>query len=349
MGGQRMRTSSEPIDPLASHAHLRFNLLLERCRNLSPIPMAVVHPCDAPSLCGALDARDAGMIEPLLVGPVGRIRQAAKEAGRDLAGVELIDAAHSHDSATRAVALARDGRAVALMKGALHTDELMRAVLLREAGLRTDRRASHAFAIDVPGYGHPLLVADAALNISPDLEAKRDICQNTILLAHLLGIRMPRVAVLAAVETVHGRMPATVDAAALAKMAERGQLVGAQVDGPLALDNALSETARARKNIDSPVAGHANVLIVPTLEAGNILVKQLVLLADAIAAGVVLGLRIPIALASRSDDSLARMASVAIAVLMSQQREADSLAALRMENPLTSADTRDSLARAHGN
>lgn len=299
-----------------SSRHARFRLLLEQCRGLPALPMAIVHPCDAASLEGALEARRAGLIEPILVGPPERLRAVAVESGCDLTGIEIVPTPHSHASAAQAAVLARDGRVAALMKGAIHTGELMHAALSDEAALRTDRRASHAFALDVPGYGHPLIVADAAINILPDLETKRDICQNTIMLAHALGITEPRVAVLAAVETIHSSMPATVDAAALSKMAQRGQLVGAHVDGPLALDNALSEASRRGKGIDSPVAGHANVLIVPNVEAGNILVKQMVLLADAIAAGVVLGLRVPVALTSRAGDRRARIASAAIALLL---------------------------------
>ncbi len=291
--------------------------------------MAVVHPCDDQSLRGALEARRAGLIEPVLVGPEARIRQVAERIQCELTGIEIVSTPHSHASAERAVALARSGQAAALMKGALHTAELMHAVLDREAGLRTERRATHAFAIDAPGYGHPLIVSDAAINILPDLDTKRDICQNAILLADALGIAERRAAILAAVETVHCNMPATVDAAALSKMADRGQLVGAQVDGPLAMDNAISEDSRREKGIVSTVAGRANILIVPNVEAGNILVKQLVLLANAIAAGMVLGTRVPIALTSRADDALARIASAAIALLIAQRPEAERLASLR--------------------
>jgi len=318
---------SHPVENTTRHP--RFHALLQMCRGLAPMRMAVVHPCDAMSLQGTWDATQAGLIEPILVGPKLRIRNVAQSIGWDLQGVEIVSAPHSHAAAEAAVALVGMRRACALMKGSLHTDELMHAALSDEAGLRTGRLASHAFAIDVPGYGHPLIVSDAALNIQPDLEAKRDICQNAILLAHTLGIAEPKVAVLAAVETVHSAMRATIDAAALSKMAERGQLIGAAVDGPLAMDNALSEAARRDKRIRSRVAGHANVLIVPGIEAGNILVKQLVLLADAIAAGVVLGLRVPIALTSRADDVRARIASAAMARLLVAQPEAERLAALR--------------------
>jgi phosphate acetyltransferase len=318
---------SHPTETITRHT--RFHALVQMCRGLPPVRMAVVHPCDAPSSLGVRDSTQIGLIDPILVGPRLRIRKAAQSIGWDLACVEIVDAPHSHAAAETAAALVNMGRISALMKGSLHTDELMHALLGREAGLHTDRVASHAFAIDVPGYGHPLIVSDAALNIRPDLEAKRDICQNAILLAHTLGIVEPRVAVLAAVETVHSSMTATVDAAALSKMAERGQLVGANVDGPLAMDNALSEAARRDKHIRSRVAGRANVLIVPSIEAGNILVKQLVLLADAIAAGVVLGLKVPIALTSRADDARARVASAAMARLLVAQPEVECLAMLR--------------------
>jgi len=309
--------------------HARFHALLELCRGLPPVRMAIVHPCDDLSLQGAWDSARAGLIDPILVGPKARIRQVAASIGWDLQGVEIVPAPHSHAAADAAAALVGMRRASALMKGSLHTNELMHSALSAEAGLRTDRVASHAFAIDVPGYAHPLIVSDAALNIRPDLESKCDICQNAILLARTLGILEPRVAILAAVETVHSSMLATVDAAALSKMAERGQLVGAAVDGPLAMDNALSDAARRDKHICSHVAGRANVLIVPNIEAGNILVKQLVLLADAIAAGVVLGLRVPIALTSRADDARARIASAAMARLLVAQPEAEHLAVLR--------------------
>lgn len=324
-----MSAADTTLEPRARSPHTRFRLLLSECRDLPPIRMAVVHPCDGPSLRGAIEAQIAGLIEPILVGPEARIRQAADNIRCELTGIEIISTPHSHASAERAVSLARQGGVSALMKGALHTDELMRAVLDKESGLRTERRMTHAFAIDVPGYGHPLIVSDAVINILPDLETKRDICQNAILLAHTLGITECRVAILAAVETIHGSMPATLDAAALSKMAQRGQLVGALVDGPLAIDNALSDKSRRAKGIVSSVAGRANTLIVPSLEAGNILVKQLVLLADAIAAGMVLGARVPIALTSRADDALSRIASAAIAVLVAQQPEAERLASLR--------------------
>jgi len=309
--------------------HTRFRALLHMCRNLAPVRMAVVHPCDALSLQGAWESARAGLIDPVLVGPRSRIQNLARAMGWDLKNVEIVSAPHSHAAVDAAAALVGMRRVAALMKGSLHTGELMRGLLGAKVGLRTDRMASHAFAIDVPGYAHPLIVSDAALNIQPALDAKRDICQNAILLAHTLGIVEPRVAVLAAVETVHENMQATIDAAALSKMAERGQLAGAVVDGPLAMDNALSQAARRGKHIRSSVAGRANVLIVPNIEAGNILVKQLVLLADAIAAGVVLGLRVPVALTSRADDVRARVASVAMARLLVAHPETETLAMLR--------------------
>lgn len=309
--------------------HTRFRALLHMCRDLAPVRMAVVHPCDALSLQGAWESTRAGLIDPVLVGPRSRIQNLARAMGWDLKNVEIVSAPHSHAAVDAAAALVGMRRVGALMKGSLHTGELMRGLLGTGAGLRTDRMASHAFAIDVPGYAHPLIVSDAALNIQPALDAKHDICQNAILLAHTLGIVEPRVAVLAAVETVHENMQATIDAAALSKMAERGQLAGAAVDGPLAMDNALSQAARRGKHIRSSVAGRANVLIVPNIEAGNILVKQLVLLADAIAAGVVLGLRVPVALTSRADDVRARVASVAMARLLVAHPETETLAMLR--------------------
>lgn len=296
--------------------HDRFRELMARAAFGSSIATAIVHPCDEVSLGAAIDAARAGLIVPILVGPTVKIRATAQQAGLDISGYRIVDTPHSHAAAARAVALVRNGEAKLLMKGSLHTDELMHAVLQHDSGLRTDRRVSHAFAVDVPHYAHPLIVTDAAVNILPDLETKRDICQNAIRLAQALGITEPRVAVLAAVETVSSSMPATIDAAALSKMADRGQIVGGLVDGPLAMDNAVSVQACRDKGIVSAVGGRANILLVPNLEAGNMLVKQLVLWADAIAAGIVLGARVPVALTSRADDSRARIASAAIAVLL---------------------------------
>ncbi len=293
----------------------RYRQLIEATRDLAPIVTAVVHPCDALSLSGALDAGEQGLIQPILIGPRARIEAAAAEAGRSLDGVEIVDVPHSHAAAARAVALVRESRAEALMKGKLHTDELMGAVVDRAAGLRTERRMSHVFALDVPSYPKPLFVTDAAINIDPDLDDLRDIVQNAIDLARALGVAAPKVALLSAVETVTPKLPSTVKAAALCKMAERGQIVGGVLDGPLAFDNAVSKAAAEAKGIASPVAGDADILVAPDLESGNMIAKQLIHLAGAEAAGIVLGARVPIMLTSRADDVLARLASAAIAQL----------------------------------
>lgn len=277
-----------------------------------PLPCAVVHPVDAASLFGAADAGAAGLIRPILVGPRARIEAAAGAAGIDLSGAEIEDVPHSHAAAERAVALAREGRVGALLKGALHTDELMAAVVAREGGLRTERRLSHCFVLDVPRYHKPLVVTDAAINILPDLETKADIARNAIDLCRALGIATPKLAVLAAVETVTSRQPATIDAAALSKMAERGQIDGGIVDGPLAFDNAISLAAAEAKHLRSAVAGDPDILLVPDLEAGNMLAKQLQYLAGAQSAGVVVGARVPIALTSRAEGAAARLASCAV-------------------------------------
>ena len=285
-------------------------------RRLAPLPTAVVHPCDRESLRGALDAARRGMIKPILVGPTRKIRRVANAAGLNIAGYEIVATEHSHAAAEAAVALARAGRVECLMKGSLHTEELMAAVVATATGLRTERRMSHVFVLDVPAYPRPLLITDAAINIYPDLETKRDIVQNAIDLAHALGIARPRVAILSAVETVTPKILSTIDAAALCKMADRGQITGGLLDGPLAFDNAISDAARRAKHITSEVAGRPDILVVPDLEAGNMLVKQLQYLAGAKAAGIVLGARVPIALTSRADSAPARMASAAIAVLL---------------------------------
>jgi phosphotransacetylase len=293
-----------------------LQILLGRCRALPPLPTAIVHPCDAASLEGAVLAARQGLIRPILVGPEARIRAAAEEAGLDLAGVEIVATPHSHASAEQAVALVGQGRAAALMKGSLHTDELLGAALTHEAGLRTERRVSHAFVMDAPLYPRLLIITDAAVNIAPDLEAKADIVRNALRLAAAIGIELPRVALLAAVETVTPRMPSTIEAAALCKMAERGQIMGGILDGPLAFDNAVSEAAVKAKGIVSPVAGRADILVVPEIESGNMLAKQLALLGGAESAGIVLGLRVPVALTSRSDDATSRLASAALLRLM---------------------------------
>ena len=303
-------------------AHGLARELLARCASLPPLATAVVHPCDPLSLAGAIQAAQAGLILPILVGPEAKIRAAAAEAGIDISTYQLEPAPHSHAAAARAVALVREGRAAMIMKGSLHTDELMHEVVDPATGLRTARRISHAFLMDVSSYPRPLLITDAAINVLPNLEDKRDIVQNVIDLAHALLIDNPRVAILAAVETVTLKLPSTIDAAALCKMADLGQITGGRVDGPLAFDNAVSLDAAKEKGIVSEVAGRADVLVVPDLEAGNMLVKQLTFLAGADAAGVVLGARVPIVLTSRADSERARVTSCAIGVLMAQVRPA---------------------------
>jgi phosphotransacetylase len=267
------------------------------------------------SLSGAIEAMRQKLIQPVLVGPERKIRAAAEQAGYSLDGIELIDAPHSHAAAAQAVALARSGQVQALMKGALHTDELMAEVISATSGLRTERRMSHVFGLDVPTYPKPLFITDAAINIQPDLADKRDIVQNAIDLAHALGIPRPKVAILSAVETVNPKIASTVEAAALCKMVDRGQIRGGILDGPLAFDNAVSKVSADNKQLVSPVAGDADILVVPDLESGNMLAKQLIYLAGADAAGIVLGARVPIMLTSRSDDVLARLASCALAKL----------------------------------
>jgi phosphate acetyltransferase len=297
----------------------RYRQLIELTKGLEPLRTAVVHPVDRHALLGALDAAQANLIVPILIGPEARIRAAAAAADVDLSPYTLIPAAHSHEAAARAVAMARAGEVEALMKGSLHTDELMHAVVARETGLATARRVSHVFVMDVPTYPRPLFITDAAINIAPDLDDKRDIVQNAIDLARVLGIESPRVAILSAVETVTATLRSTLDAAALCKMADRGQITGGVVDGPLAFDNAVSEEAAHIKAIASPVAGRADILVVPDLEAGNMLVKQLGYLAEAQGAGIVMGARIPIILTSRADTVLARMASCAVALVAARR------------------------------
>jgi phosphate acetyltransferase len=300
--------------------HEKYERLLARAKTLPPVPTAVAHPCDESSLAGAIDAARMGLITPILVGPAARIEAAAAKAGIKLGGLEIVDTPHSHASAAEAVRLVREGRAECLMKGSLHTDELMGAVVAREGGLRTARRVSHCFVMDVPTYSEALIVSDAAVNIAPTLEEKVDIVQNAIDLAHALGLADVRVAILSAMETVNPKVPSTIEAAALCKMADRGQITGGILDGPLALDNAISLEAARIKRIESPVAGRANVLIVPDLEAGNMLAKSLSFLANADAAGIVLGARVPIILTSRADSVMTRLASCAVASLAAQAR-----------------------------
>jgi phosphotransacetylase/acyl dehydratase len=298
--------------------HDGMRAVLDRAANGAAVATAVVHPIDAASLLAAMDAASAGLIMPVLIGPAARIQAVARAAGVDISALRLIDAADGCAAAAQAVALARKGDVALLMKGDLHTEELMHAVVDSETGLRTTRRISHVYLMDVPDYSRLLLITDAAINIAPTLQEKISIVQNAIDLAHMLGIVQPRVAILAAVETVSGKMRSTIDAAALCKMADRGQITGGLLDGPLAFDNAINEAAAAEKGIISPVAGRADILVVPDLEAGNMLAKQLSFLAGAEAAGVVLGARVPIILTSRADSASTRMASCALAVLMAR-------------------------------
>lgn len=314
-----------PIDQVdqsnAAESSASFDLMLKATEPLEPIATAVVHPCDDASLEGAIAARDNGLITPILVGPKEKINAAANEAGLDISGCEIIDAAHSHEAAKLAVSLVHEGRAQALMKGALHTDEIMGEVVHKTRGLRTERRMSHVFVLDVPTYPKPLLISDAAINIFPDLETKADIIQNAIELGHALGVDLPKVAILSAVETIYPKIPSTVEAAALCKMAERGQITGGLLDGPLAFDNAVSKAAAETKGIVSEVAGDPDILIAPDLEAGNMIAKQLMYLAGADSAGLVLGARVPVMLTSRADGTLSRVVSAALAQLMVHYRQ----------------------------
>jgi phosphate acetyltransferase len=303
-----------------SKPHEKYERLLAFCKALPSTPTAVAHPCDESSLRGAVDAARLGLIAPILVGPRARIEAVAREHGIDLAGVPIVDAPYSEASAAKAVDLVRQGKAEALMKGSLHTDELMAAVVRRDTGLRTSRRISHCFVMDVPSYSETLIVTDAAVNIAPTMEDKVHIIQNAIDLAHALRFAEVRVAILSAMETVNPKVPSTVEAGALCKMADRGQITGAIIDGPLALDNAISLESVKIKKIDSPVAGRANVLVVPDLEAGNMLAKSLSFLAGADAAGIVLGARVPIILTSRADSVMTRLASCGIAALVANAR-----------------------------
>jgi phosphate acetyltransferase len=298
----------------------KYEQLLERSRHLEPIPTAVAHPCEATALAGALEAAELGLIVPILVGPAAKITDVARKSGIDLGKTRVVDAPHSHAAADKAVELVRTGEAELLMKGSLHSDELLAAVVSREGGMRTGRRISHVFVMDVPTYHKVLIVTDAAIAIAPTLEEKADICQNAIDLAIVLGVARPKVAILAAVETVSSRMPATIDAACLCKMAERGQIRGGVLDGPLAFDNAISKEAAATKGIVSEVAGDPDILIAPDLEAGNILAKQLTFLANADSAGLVLGAKVPVILTSRADSVRARIASCAVAKLVAHAR-----------------------------
>ena len=302
----------------------KYEELLARCKGLEPIPTAVVHPCEEMALRGAIEAQAKGLIKAILVGPVARIRETAQKGRIDLGQTQVVDAPHSHASADKAVELVRLGQAELLMKGSLHTDELLGAVIARETGLRTGRRISHVFIMDVPTYHKVLVVTDAAISIDPTLEDKADICQNAIDLALSLGVEKPKVAILAAVETVNSKMRATIDAACLCKMAERGQITGGVLDGPLAFDNAISKEAAAVKGIKSEVAGDPDILLTPDLESGNILAKQLTFLAKADSAGLVLGAKVPIILTSRADSVRSRIASCGVAMLAAHAKRRGS-------------------------
>ena len=300
--------------------HDKYLRLIDAAQKLAPVVTAVAHPCDEVSLGSAVEARKLRLIEPILVGPPTRIRDVAERHAIDIANLPMIAAEHSHDSAAKAVALAGEHKAAALMKGSLHTDELMAAVVARDTGIRTERRISHCFVMDVPGHLDPLIITDAAVNIAPTLEEKIDIVQNAIDLAHAVGFPEVRVAILSAMDTVNPKVQSTIEAAALCKMADRGQITGALIDGPLALDNAICPEAATITHIVSPVAGRANLLVVPNLEAGNMLAKSLSFLAGADTAGIVLGARVPIILTSRADSLMARLASCAIASMVAASR-----------------------------
>ncbi len=302
--------------------HEKYDRLIARCQGLAPIPTAVAHPCDESSLSGTIDAAEAGIILPILIGPIAKIRAVAEKLKFDLGRYEIVDVPHSHAAAEKAVELVHLGKAELLMKGSLHTDELMAEVVRKDTGLRTERRISHVFIMDVPTYHKALFITDAAVNIFPTLDDKVDILKNAIDLAQALEIKKPKVAILSAVETVTAKIPSTIDAAALCKMAERGQITGGVLDGPLAFDNAISREAAEIKHITSEVCGEADILLVPDLEAGNMLAKELTFLANADAAGIVLGARVPIILTSRADSVRARMASCAVAALYAHARRA---------------------------
>ncbi len=302
--------------------HEKYDRLIARCQGLAPIPTAVAHPCDESSLSGTIDAAEAGIILPILIGPIAKIRAVAEKLKFDLGRYEIVDVPHSHAAAEKAVELVHLGKAELLMKGSLHTDELMAEVVRKDTGLRTERRISHVFIMDVPTYPKALFITDAAVNIFPTLDDKVDILKNAIELAQALEIKKPKVAILSAVETVTAKIPSTIDAAALCKMAERGQITGGVLDGPLAFDNAISREAAEIKHITSEVCGEADILLVPDLEAGNMLAKELTFLANADAAGIVLGARVPIILTSRADSVRTRMASCAVAALYAHARRA---------------------------
>jgi phosphate acetyltransferase len=308
------------IGPLGDPPHSKYERLIARAKQVPAATTVVVHPCDETSLRGATEAAEAGIIAPILVGPARKISAVAREHGLQIGGFQIVDAPHSEAAAAKAVELIHESAGELLMKGSLHTDELMREVTSGKTGLRTARRISHVFVMDVPSYAETLFITDAAINIFPDLDAKRDIVQNAIDLFTQVGLGTPRVAILSAVETVTAKIPSTIEAAALCKMAERGQITGGRLDGPLAFDNAIDPEAAKIKGIESAVAGRAQILVVPDLEAGNMLAKNLTFLAKADAAGIVLGARVPIILTSRADSVRARMASCAVAVLYAHAR-----------------------------
>jgi phosphate acetyltransferase len=310
---------NDQIESRPGGNHVKYERLIETARKLPPVRTAIAHPCDQISLESAIEAAKLGLITPILVGPKSRIQEIAARWNLDISGMPIIDSEHSHDSAAKAVEQVRSGAAEALMKGSLHTDELMGAVVSK-SGIRTARRISHCFIMDAPSHPDALIITDAAVNIAPSLDDKVDIIQNAIDLAHAMRVPEVRVAILSAMETVTSKVPSTVEAAALCKMAERGQITGGLLDGPLALDNAISGDAAAIKGIVSKVAGRANVLVVPDLEAGNMLAKSLSFLAGADAAGIVLGARVPIILTSRADTLLTRLASCAVAALVADAR-----------------------------
>ncbi len=323
----RLQAEQAPQGSAAEQQGAKYQRLIAETKELEAVPTVVVHPCDKSSLQGVIDAAKEDIIIPILVGPKARIEEAAAENGLDISAYEIVDAEHSHDAATRATKLLQEGKGEVLMKGSLHSDELLGAVMQRDAGLRTERRISHVFGMDVPTYPKALFITDAAVNIAPDLTAKVDIVQNAIDMVRALGIEKPLVAILSAVETVTPKIPSTIEAAALCKMADRGQITGAILDGPLALDNAISLQAAAIKKIDSPVAGQADILVVPDLEAGNMLAKNLTFMSGAYAAGIVLGARVPIILTSRADSVQTRLASCAVAALYAHD--------LRAKRPIT--------------
>ncbi len=308
------------IAPAAHPPESKYERLIARAKQVPPAQTIVVHPCDESSLRGPVQAAELGIIKPIFVGPAAKISKVAKEHRIEIGGFQVIDAPHSEAAAERAVELVHEGKGELLMKGSLHTDELMRAVTNSKTGLRTARRISHVFIMDVPTYPETLFVTDAAINIAPDLDAKRDIIQNAVDLFTQVGLGTPRVAILSAVETVTSKIPSTIDAAALCKMADRGQITNAILDGPLAFDNAISPEAAKIKGIQSPVAGKAQILVVPDLEAGNMLAKNLIFLSKADSAGLVLGARVPVVLTSRADSVRSRMASCAAAVLYAAAR-----------------------------